>query len=207
MYTMHQPTYWKPCGTPWGPAQSVKELIPGVWLVSTSSHGGVILSEERNQDIPEYMRSEDGCYEEDLAICIPYTVFKRELDLSGESSLEVNRTFRDWYPSEYERFYNVDLPAGASVTRDRDTFYSKHAHDYIAVTAWGSWHQRVPTGKVAVRACLGGARGTRGRYFLVPQNEYGERYMSFVIDLDKHEEITGTEWSDDVECGDWRVTV
>lgn len=37
--------------TPWGPAQTIKELAPGILRVSTASHGGLILSQERQDQI------------------------------------------------------------------------------------------------------------------------------------------------------------
>lgn len=57
--------------TPWGTPQYTKELIPGVFLVSTAGHGGMVLSEERVGEIkalfPNYKPCENFKYlEEDL---------------------------------------------------------------------------------------------------------------------------------------------
>lgn len=52
-----------PMSTPWGPAQYVKEIIPGIWHVSTSSHGGYKLSRERQSEMDRampWMRSYAG---------------------------------------------------------------------------------------------------------------------------------------------------
>ena len=38
--------------TPWGRTQHTKELAPGITLVSTSSHGGIILDKAHARRIP-----------------------------------------------------------------------------------------------------------------------------------------------------------
>ena len=43
--------------TPWGRAQDVEELADGVFRVSTASHGGLKLSRERWEEIPEQVRN------------------------------------------------------------------------------------------------------------------------------------------------------
>ena len=45
---MPERTMW----TPWGYPQDVKELAEGVWEVSTASHGGLALDEERWKSLP-----------------------------------------------------------------------------------------------------------------------------------------------------------
>ncbi len=75
-------------GTPWGPAQHVKEILPGFWWVSTAGHGGIFLSLERFEKMPAYMAStpysQGGWYEEDIDWCLPYVVFEEELKTAGE---------------------------------------------------------------------------------------------------------------------------
>ena len=51
--------------TPWGAPQHITTLVEGIRSVSTASHGGIKLSAERNAQMPDYMRNEDGWYEED----------------------------------------------------------------------------------------------------------------------------------------------
>jgi hypothetical protein len=57
--------------TPWGRSDSITKASDGVFWVTTPSHGGVHLSAEVNAEIPEYMRSTDGWYEEDCQWCLP----------------------------------------------------------------------------------------------------------------------------------------
>ena len=49
--------------TPWGYAQHVSELAEGILIVMTSSHGGICLSPERQQQMPMFKRK--TWYEED----------------------------------------------------------------------------------------------------------------------------------------------
>ena len=51
--------------TPWGISQTISVLAPGIREVTTASHGGIKLDSERNAMMPDYLRREDGWYEED----------------------------------------------------------------------------------------------------------------------------------------------
>ena len=42
--------------TPWGWSQDVEELAEGVWRVSTAGHGGLKLSRERWDELPDLVR-------------------------------------------------------------------------------------------------------------------------------------------------------
>ena len=42
--------------TPWGIAADKTELIEGVWRVATAKHGGLMLSDERWEALPEAVR-------------------------------------------------------------------------------------------------------------------------------------------------------
>jgi hypothetical protein len=64
-----------PTRSQWGAVQDAEELAPGMWQVSTASHGGIKLSRERNADVPKFMRAEGGWYEEDCQWSIVALVF------------------------------------------------------------------------------------------------------------------------------------
>lgn len=77
--------------TPWGPAETVRKIAPGIIIVSTASHGGAWLDEDRNLSVPSAWRqyaarwshgSGDQWYEEDGAI------------------LAVILTFPEYFPGE-----------------------------------------------------------------------------------------------------------
>ncbi len=42
--------------TPWGGSQDIEELTEGVWRVSTAGHGGLKLSRERWEELPDLVR-------------------------------------------------------------------------------------------------------------------------------------------------------
>lgn len=42
--------------TPWGMADCVRQLSPGVWSVSTPSHGGLYVSAEWLEKMPDHLR-------------------------------------------------------------------------------------------------------------------------------------------------------
>lgn len=68
--------------TPWGPAQTVEELKPGIWHVTTASHGGIVISDGRLGTLPPEARqtkySQNGWFEEDCDWAIPVWFFRGE---------------------------------------------------------------------------------------------------------------------------------
>ena len=42
--------------TPWGYPQDIEDLAEGIWRVSTASHGGLKLSRERWEELPDLVR-------------------------------------------------------------------------------------------------------------------------------------------------------
>lgn len=178
--------------TPWGFAQSVRELEPGIVWVSTPSHGGFRLTDTLNRKIPNYLREgstmrEAGWYEEDCDAAIVMAVFPGTRESVSEEA--VKSTFANWFPDEYERFYGVTLKEGESYRRDEVLFYKRHAEDWVVTAATGSIDPTVPKGMVGVWARKGGKRSLHGqsRRFLVPFDEYQKRgRFGFVIDLKRH---------------------
>jgi hypothetical protein len=63
----------------WGRIDFAVELVPGIWVVSTPSHGGLILSDERQQSMPAALRLEGNQYEEDCNWSLVYLAFESEL--------------------------------------------------------------------------------------------------------------------------------
>lgn len=45
-----------PQETPWGKSELAREVVPGVWRVSTASHGGFWLTPERLSEMPAVLR-------------------------------------------------------------------------------------------------------------------------------------------------------
>ena len=53
--------------TPWGWSQDIGELGEGVWRVSTAGHGGLKLSRERWEELPDLVRDSflNTCFAEE----------------------------------------------------------------------------------------------------------------------------------------------
>ncbi len=196
--------------SPWGTIDGVTDILPGMWFVSTPSHGGIKLSPERQKQIPESLRlgkravpyvpdTGKSWYEEDCEWAIPYCVFEKELKEQGRgiagklwSNERHKETLRTWYPEQYEKFYGVTLKPGESEKRDEEVFYKEHAEDWIVICAWGDWYKDTPRGYVRVAAKKGGrsGSGTEERLFYVKQETYRSRaFSSHVIDIDTDLEI------------------
>lgn len=183
--------------TPWGPAQDVTCIAPGICSVSTAGHGGLKVDRALNARIPEYMRREGGWYEEDSEYILPLVALADHFLGSGVPNFatQVVRSgkhiemFRNSYPDAYERFFGRPVMPGESSVRDAQMFYAVHANSLLVSTAWGDWHPAVPKGMVGVVARIGGRHGP-GRYFLVPAKEYEARTQpSFVVDPTRHVEV------------------
>ena len=201
--------------SPWGTIDGVTDILPGMWFVSTPSHGGIKLSPERQKQIPESLRlgkravpyvpdTGKSWYEEDCEWAIPYCVFEKELKEQGRgiagklwSNERHKETLRTWYPDQYEKFYGVTLKPGESGLRDEKVFYAKHFESWLGICARGSWAEGVPKGFVEVIARQGGRerKDTKDeRVFLVREERYKTGggpgvFTSYVIDFEQDEEL------------------
>lgn len=180
--------------TPWGLSDDGGSIYAdGITFYSTPSHGGFKLNRSRNAMVPEYMRADGGWYEEDCAWSIVATVHPVAFATKAGAIEAARKSFRDWYPEAYERFYGVTLAAGESYKRDEELFRAAHVNDFLGIAAWGDWAEGVPAGMVGVCAKIGGRSGNGAeQYFLVPDAEYSARghgRFSFVIDTERHQAI------------------
>ena len=69
--------------TPWGPAQDVSELAPGIYAVGTSSHGGIVLGPKHQEQIPDAIVPFTGdtkFWEEDFDCYVPLLIFRSEVE-------------------------------------------------------------------------------------------------------------------------------
>lgn len=177
----------------WGAVQSRTLLAPGITSVSTASHGGIVVEKQLNLLIPEYMRSPDGAYEEDVDWSIVATVFPHAF--TKEQRARAKEILRNSIPMAYELYYKEVIPPGESHVKDEMAFKILHKNDYLSLAAWGDWHSQVPPGHVVVFAGRGGRTEDYKlpkdtAYFVVPEDEYDERSpYGFVIDEKKHPRI------------------
>jgi hypothetical protein len=89
----------RPTHTPWGNADEAEQIAPGIWRVSTPSHGGFILSAERRAAMPAYLRAIPTFaggpnYEEDCDWSIVAMSFPEEF--SHAVRVAAIRTFNGW---------------------------------------------------------------------------------------------------------------
>ena len=182
--------------TPWGPAQQSKAYGRDITFYSTAGHGGFRVAPSLLPLMPDYLRAADryadgnaGWFEEDCAWSLVVSAFPDRFDEKTRENAKC--TFRNTYPNEYEKFYNVRLQPGESHARDEELFLEAHVGDYLVLSAFGDWHARVPKGYVALFARRGGASDLRkdDKWFLVLTEEYQRQGGHFVCRPEIHQEI------------------
>ena len=67
-----------PAMTLWGAPDTTDERLPGLWHVTTPSHGGFVLSDERQAAMPDCLRRDDPFYEEDVDWSLVVLAFAHE---------------------------------------------------------------------------------------------------------------------------------
>ena len=137
--------------TPWGPAEEVAVVAPGITRVCSTEHGGWRLSRARNAAVPDDLREESGWYELDCAWAKAAIAFPDEPGVieinermrgiddraDADGITHVERVVRDHYPHEYERFTGRRVLPGQSMVRDReftDREKLEHRMNYRPVT-------------------------------------------------------------------------
>jgi len=193
--------------TPWGKPDTIENVADGLLIVSTPSHGGILVSPERLASMPDYMHKPlygecFACYEEDCEWPMPILVFEaqfrafyaRESTEKAEDIFYTAKTIlKNWHPDIYERYYRLALCPGDSFKRDEDIFYATHRDSWLVVAAWGSWKDEVPENMVGVRARRGGHRNldaSHDRFFLVPAKTYDTPLSRpFMVDPALHQTI------------------
>ncbi|NKL23560.1 DUF7007 domain-containing protein [Rhizobium leguminosarum] len=170
--------------TPWGQSQLATIYAEGIVSHMTAGHGGFHLSAERNLCVSPSLQKSSPWYEEDAEWAIVAHTFP-DLFTAYERKC-ADETIRNSWPSAWEAIHGCELKPGQSWTKDRDTFESEHAGDWIVISAVFSSHHADMTEVIATR---GGIRDHRAdeRRFLVPSGEYATRGpFGFVIDQQRH---------------------
>lgn len=188
-----------PINTPWGKADSRREILPGIVYCSTSSHGGYWLSAERLAAMPTALRHPDNSpwFEEDCDWALVVVSFGPEfIPLRGiDEYHQAERSVMNWHWQRYEAWTGRELQPGDSHQKDRAKWEQAHANDLVVISAAGDWYKQgdwqTPKGKTVVWATPGGRRNLPKRAFLVPSDEYKARPShGFVVDPKRHEEVT-----------------
>ena len=110
--------------SPWGQIDNQYLIAEGILSVSTPSHGGLKLSADRQKQMPDFMRSDDGWYEEDCEWAKVFVVFQADILTYGEEyavkailSGQHIQCLKNWYPDAFEKFYDTVLTPGESYIR------------------------------------------------------------------------------------------
>lgn len=146
----------RPSTSIWGAVQQADQLAPGVWSVMTASHGGIILSDQRQRAMPPALQIESGSYEEDCDWALPILAFSSELDGQGSCSagfLQLARdTTRCWHPDRFSAFTGEAVEENPCAILRMRKAYMAAIGEFCVTSAWGDWAEWVPEGKVGVIA-------------------------------------------------------
>jgi len=146
-----------PVATLWGSPQQSEQILPGVWEVHTASHGGIVLSEERQAAMPAALRLADPFYEEDVDWCLAIVAFEAEYRASGRRCAALladnaRSSLRAWHPDRFTAYTGEAVPEDASPVLQRRAAYTALIGEFVVTSASGDWADWVPKGKVGVVA-------------------------------------------------------
>lgn len=174
----------------WGAVQHVTPIAEGIDFVSTAGHGGIVLSDDRQQEMHPALRISGNQYEEDCEYSLVVINFPQFF--KPDQVADAHRAAKEWFPDQYGKWSKKTVPTEESYILRQRASREANADKYVTLSAWGDWHKDVPKGMVGVFAGKGG-RLRNGqypadcKYFLVPAEEYDSRgEFGFVIDEAKH---------------------
>jgi len=180
--------------TPWGRADNVEVVAPGIVNVGTPSHGGVHLDAERNRRMPKWFRQNDGWYEEDIDANAPMLIFFKEFDAfqkekgskyHGKKLLElIIKTLKEWRPDEYGDYSGHPVALEDSSILRKRAFFRENEGRFITTFACGDWHEAVPEGFVGIGAMMHRIDGRpygKPKHALVPDSRYRNREFGYVV--------------------------
>lgn len=169
--------------TPWGPADVVEHIAPGIDRAVTPGHGGYKLSEERNREVAAEWRDSSAWYEEDSEWAI-VAITHREA-FSDEDVAMAHKSSRAFRPEEYMRVvgknpakYGITdyqpVGPGESPILDVKHFFATNAKDVERV--WSGVLSDEHPGMVEASVSAVKKDGSRGehkaRRVLIPKDEY-----------------------------------
>lgn len=197
----HSASSPRPTHSIWGSIIMAEEFLPGFWVVTTASHGGIMLSASRQAAMPEALQLDTANYEEDCDWALPVLAFRDEFeaaqpDCASWLELAVD-TARCWNPDRYEAFTGEAVLKNASRVLRQRAAYTAAIGKQCVTAAWGDWADWVPGGRTGVVACeilavdqLGNARyGEERCYALVDKHAYSKRGEVFCLEDNEHELI------------------
>ncbi|WP_233203703.1 hypothetical protein [Novosphingobium sp. HII-3] len=177
----------RPQCSEWDAIEEAEEILPGIWSVLTASHGGLILSGERQEAMPDALRIEGGSYEEDVnwshVVLAFETEFQEHSKLPAAHIALARDCVRCWHPDAFAAFTGEAVTQDESYVLKRRRAYQACIGELCVTAAWGSWADWVPEGKTGVVGSvvrsvdhLGHAKYESARqYALVDAKAYEER--------------------------------
>lgn len=141
--------------TRWGNPVTATQRLPGIWRVETSSHGGFVLSEQRQNAMPKALRLDGPEYEHDVDWSLVIVAFHTEFAAAGDPLFDIELslatgTVKSWRPERWEAYASETVePHESHVRREREAFEAR-IDKVVVTTAYGDWADWVPTGKVGV---------------------------------------------------------
>ena len=146
-----------PAETIWGTPDRSEQILPGIWHVTTPSHGGFILSGERQAAMPAALRLETLSYEEDVDWALVFYAFAGDFERKGQPGAKlmtetVRQSVRVWHPERYAAHTGESVPEALSPIVRRRAAYQAVIGEYVSAAAYGDWADWVPEGKVGIVA-------------------------------------------------------
>lgn len=144
-----------PVETIWGTPDTRGQRLPGIWHVTTPSHGGFVLSEQRQAAMPDSLRLDSPFYEEDVNWALVVLAFEPEFAGAGDPLFDIEANLahqiaRNWCPDRYTAFTGKPVEVHDSHVMRRRRAYEGQLGNIVVVSASGDWADWVPIGKVGV---------------------------------------------------------
>jgi hypothetical protein len=144
----------RPQWSDWDAIQEAEQILPGIWSVSTASHGGLILSGERQEAMPEALRIEGGSYEEDVNwshVILAFEAEFREHSKLTPAYIDLARdSVRCWHPDAFTAFTGEPVTEEESFILKRRRAKQACIGQLCVKAAWGDWADWVPQSKTGV---------------------------------------------------------
>lgn len=83
--------------TPWGESQTIENVALGIDFISTASHGGYMLSQERSDTMPNELKPFTGnrrYWEEDCDAALVAVMFSRDMKLSLDADNQARQSVK-----------------------------------------------------------------------------------------------------------------
>lgn len=162
--------------TPWGKADNVERVAPGIVFAGTPSHGGYKLSRERNAAIPPALRERSGWYDEDDGRAVvhmyhPDSARPREGFTRADVAAEAAVSIRDHRPAAYEKATGTTIPFGVSSGKDKADYYADKKGQVLVYSIGGREDPENPGFVKASTRVHGDSQSGFGTH-LVPKDAY-----------------------------------